>query len=85
MIGWNEDMIMNYTPEIEGQKVAAKYLDKIGFPDDKICHWPLQGRNYAHYAMARPSIQDRIIRTYSFDPGYSQVYASPAFSGLWTR
>ena len=86
MIGWNEDMIMNYTPEIEGQKVAARYLDKIGraFPHDRIfVTGHSKGGNYAHYALAfaDPDIQERIIRTYSFDgPGYSQeVYTYPGF------
>ena len=86
MIGWSEDMVMNYTPQITGQKIAAKYLNKVGnaFPNDQILiTGHSKGGNYAHYALAfaDPSIQARIIRSYSFDgPGYRhQIYGTEGF------
>ncbi|GMB84947.1 hypothetical protein ME0901_14210 [Lactobacillus delbrueckii subsp. bulgaricus] len=38
MIGWSEDMVMDYTPEITGHRLAAKYLNQIGqaYPNDRI-------------------------------------------------
>lgn len=86
MIGLSEDMVMNYTPQITGQKIAAKYLNKVGkaFPNDQILiTGHSKGGNYAHYALsfADPSIQARIIRSYSFDgPGYRhQIYGTEGF------
>lgn len=86
MIGWSEDMVMNYTPQITGQKIAAKYLNKVGnaFPNDQILiTGHSKGGNYAHYALAfaDPNIQARIIRSYSFDgPGYRhQIYGTEGF------
>lgn len=79
-------MVMNYTPQITGQKIAAKYLNKVGkaFPNDQILiTGHSKGGNYAHYALAfaDPSIQARIIRSYSFDgPGYRhQIYGTEGF------
>ena len=86
MIGWNEDMNMNYMPEIYGQSVAAKYLEKIAekFPNDKIYTvGHSKGGNFAQYALSavEPKLQDRIIKAISFDgPGYfNEVYTSDGF------
>lgn len=86
MIGWNEDMNMNYMPEVYGQNVAARYLNAIAerFPKDKIyLVGHSKGGNFAQFALsaARPDLQDRIVKALSFDgPGfYRQVYSSPGF------
>lgn len=76
MVGLNEDVDMSYQPEIFGQNVAADYLDKIAetYPDKKIyTTGHSKGGNFAAYALyaASPSLQDRIIKAYSFDgPGF---------------
>lgn len=86
IIGWNEDMTMNYMPKIYGQDVAAKYLEEIAkeYPNDKIyLAGHSKGGNYAEYALsaAEPALQDRVIRALSFDgPGFfPQVWRSPGF------
>lgn len=92
MTGWSEDMVMNYTPVITGQKLAAKYLETVGdiFPDDKIfVTGHSKGGNYAHYAIANVNsdLQSRIIRSYSFDgPGYRhQIYGTDAFQNAMSK
>lgn len=76
MVGLNEDVDMSYQPEIFGQSVAADYLDKMAqaYPDKKIYTvGHSKGRNFAAYALyaASPSLQDRVIKAYSFDgPGF---------------
>ncbi|AZA24437.1 MAG: hypothetical protein DF199_00070 [Lactobacillus delbrueckii subsp. lactis] len=86
MIGWSEDMVMNYTPEITGHRLAAKYLNQIGqaYPNDRIyITGHSKGGNYAHYALAfaDPQIQARVIKSYSFDgPSYRhQIYGTSGF------
>ncbi|MDF7637843.1 DUF2974 domain-containing protein [Lactobacillus sp. ESL0791] len=86
MIGWNEDMRMNYMPEIYGQTVATEYLNQIvkQFPND---HFYLvghsKGGNFAQYALgtAEAEVQDRVIQALSFDGlgFYHQVYTNPNF------
>lgn len=76
MVGLNEDVDMSYQPEIFGQSVPADYLDKMAqaYPDKKIYTvGHSKGGNFAAYALyaASPSLQDRVIKTYSFDgPGF---------------
>lgn len=86
MIGWNEDMIMNYTPEVYGQNVATAYLKQIAekYPQDRIyLVGHSKGGNFAQYALSAidPAIQDRVILAYSFDgPGFFyKVFNSPGF------
>lgn len=86
MIGWNEDMNMNYMPEVYGQNVAAKYLNFIAnkFQKDHIfLVGHSKGGNFAQYALSTvgSDIQRRIIKAISFDgPGfYHKVYTSPGF------
>lgn len=86
LIGWNEDMNMNYMPKVYGQDVAADYLREIAqkYPNDKIyLAGHSKGGNYAEYALsvAEPELQDRIIRALSFDgPGFfHQVWKAPGF------
>ncbi|RVU71506.1 MULTISPECIES: DUF2974 domain-containing protein [Lactobacillus] len=86
MIGWQEDMVMNYTPEVYGQNVAASYLNRIAndFPNDRIyLVGHSKGGNFAQYALSavRPEIQDRVIKALNFDgPGfYHKVFTSPGF------
>ncbi|WEV37025.1 DUF2974 domain-containing protein [Lactobacillus sp. ESL0677] len=86
MIGWNEDMRMNYLPEIYGQNVAAEYLEDIAqkFPDQRIyLVGHSKGGNFAQYALSavKPEIQDRIIKALSFDGlgFFRKVYTSPGF------
>jgi len=86
MIGWNEDMRMNYLSEIYGQGVAAKYLEEIAekFPDKQIyLIGHSKGGNFAQYALSAvaPEIQDRVIAAFSFDgPGFfRKVYTTPGF------
>ena len=58
MIGWQEDMHMNFMPEIYGQNVAAEYLSEIAlrFPNDKIyLVGHSKGGNFAQYALATAS------------------------------
>ena len=76
MVGLNEDVDMSYQPEIFGQSVAADYLDKMAqaYPDKKIYTvGHSKGGSFAAYALyaASPSLQDRVIKAYSFDgPGF---------------
>ena len=76
MVGLSEDVDMSYQPEIFGQSVAADYLDKMAqaYPDKKIYTvGHSKGGNFAAYALyaASPSLQDRVIKAYSFDgPGF---------------
>lgn len=76
MVGLNEDVDMSYQPEIFGQSIAADYLDKMAqaYPDKKIYTvGHSKGGNFAAYALyaASPSLQDRVIKAYSFDgPGF---------------
>lgn len=86
MIGWKEDMRMNYLPEIYGQSVATKYLEEIAtkFPDKQIyLLGHSKGGNFAQYALsaAQPETQKRVIKAISFDgPGFfHKVYTSPGF------
>lgn len=87
MIGWNEDMNMNYMPEVYGQNVAASYLNSIAkkFSKEKIfLVGHSKGGNFAQYALSavRPALQQRIIKALSFDgPGFfHQVYTSDGFT-----
>ena len=89
IIGWNEDMTMNYMPKIYGQDVAADYLREMAeeFPNDKIyLTGHSKGGNYAEYALSvvEPELQDRIIKAISFDgPGFfGKVWRSPGFVRL---
>ncbi|WP_294920085.1 DUF2974 domain-containing protein [uncultured Lactobacillus sp.] len=86
MIGLNEDMGMNYLPEIYGQEVAAKYLTEIAhkFSDQQIyLLGHSKGGNFAQFALCavEPEIQKRVIKAISFDgPGFfHKVYTSPGF------
>ena len=86
MIGLNEDMGMNYLPEIYGQEVAAKYLTEIAhkFSDKQIyLLGHSKGGNFAQFALCavEPEIQKRVIKAISFDgPGFfHKVYTSPGF------
>jgi len=87
MIGLNEDMGMNYLPEIYGQEVAAKYLTEIAhkFSDQQIyLLGHSKGGNFAQFALSavEPEIQKRVIKAISFDgPGFfHKVYTSPGFT-----
>jgi hypothetical protein len=86
IIGWNEDMTMNYMPKIYGQDVATDYLREMAeeFPNDKIyLTGHSKGGNYAEYVLSvvEPELQDRIIKAISFDgPGFfGEVWRSPGF------
>ncbi|RMC52071.1 DUF2974 domain-containing protein [Lactobacillus sp. ESL0228] len=86
MIGWREDMRMNFLPEIYGQNVAAEYLETIAkkFPNQRIyLVGHSKGGNFAQYALSavKPEIQERVIKAINFDgPGYfHKVYTSPGF------
>lgn len=86
MIGWNEDMNMNYMPEIYGQNAAAEYLISLSkrYPQDKIYLFGhSKGGNFAQYALsaAPTKLQKRILKAISFDgPGFShKIYASQGF------
>ncbi|BDR59753.1 Mbeg1-like protein [Lactobacillus xylocopicola] len=86
MTGWQEDMRMNYMPEIYGQNVAADYLATIAqrYPHKRIyLLGHSKGGNFAQYALsvATPAIQARVIKAISFDgPGFfHKVYTSPGF------
>ena len=86
MIGLNEDMGMNYLPEIYGQEVAAKYLTEIAhkFSEQQIyLLGHSKGGNFAQFALSAvsPEIQKRVIKAISFDgPGFfHKVYTSPGF------
>ncbi|MDF7682482.1 DUF2974 domain-containing protein [Lactobacillus sp. ESL0679] len=92
MIGWNEDMRMNYLPEIYGQNVAAEYLEDIAqkFPNQRIyLVGHSKGGNFAQYALSavKPDIQDRIIKALSFDGlgFFRKVYTSPGFIQVMSK
>ena len=87
MIGLNEDMGMNYLPEIYGQEVAAKYLTEIAhkFSEQQIyLLGHSKGGNFAQFALSAvsPEIQKRVIKAISFDgPGFfHKVYTSRGFT-----
>ncbi|CAM3162315.1 Protein of unknown function [Lactobacillus bombicola] len=86
MIGWKEDMRMNYLPEIYGQNVAAEYLTTIAkqFSDKRIyLVGHSKGGNFAQYALSAvdANIQKRVIKAINFDgPGFfRKVYTSDGF------
>lgn len=92
MVGLNEDVDMSYQPEIFGQSVAADYLDKMAqaYPDKKIYTvGHSKGGNFAAYALyaASPSLQDRVIKAYSFDgPGFmKEMYNQIEFQRVITK
>ncbi|UZN42299.1 DUF2974 domain-containing protein [Lactobacillus sp. IBH004] len=92
MIGLNEDMGMNYLPEIYGQEVAAKYLTEIAhkFSDQQIyLLGHSKGGNFAQFALCavEPEIQKRVIKAISFDgPGFfHKVYTSPGFTASMSK
>ena len=92
MIGLNEDMGMNYLPEIYGQEVAAKYLTEIAhkFSDQQIyLLGHSKGGNFAQFALSavEPEIQKRVIKAISFDgPGFfHKVYTSPGFTSSMSK
>lgn len=92
MIGLNEDMGMNYLPEIYGQDVAAKYLNAIAekFTNQKIfLLGHSKGGNFAQYALSavEPEIQNRVIKAISFDgPGFfHKVYTSSGFTASMSK
>ena len=92
MIGLNEDMGMNYLPEIYGQEVAAKYLTEIAhkFSDQPIyLLGHSKGGNFAQFALCavEPEIQKRVIKAISFDgPGFfHKVYTSPGFTSSMSK
>lgn len=92
MIGLNEDMGMNYLPEIYGQEVAAKYLTEIAhkFSDQQIyLLGHSKGGNFAQFALCavEPEIQKRVIKAISFDgPGFfHKVYTSPGFTSSMSK
>ena len=87
MIGLNEDMGMNYLPEIYGQEVAVKYLTEIAhkFIEQQIyLLGHSKGGNFAQFALSAvsPEIQKRVIKAISFDgPGFfHKVYTSRGFT-----
>ncbi|KRL62947.1 Mbeg1-like protein [Lactobacillus psittaci] len=79
VVGWNEDMIMNYSYQIYGQTVARDYLETISakYPDKKIyVVGHSKGGHYAIHSLAesKPEVQDRVILAYSYDgPGYRSL------------
>lgn len=92
MIGLNEDMGMNYLPEIYGQEVAAKYLTEIAhkFSDQQIyLLGHSKGGNFAQFALCavESEIQKRVIKAISFDgPGFfHKVYTSPGFTSSMSK
>ena len=92
MIGLNEDMGMNYLPEIYGQEVAAKYFTEIAhkFSDQQIyLLGHSKGGNFAQFALCavEPEIQKRVIKAISFDgPGFfHKVYTSPGFTSSMSK
>ena len=92
MIGLNEDMGMNYLPEIYGQEVAAKYLTEIAhkFSDQQIyLLGHSKGGNFAQFALSavESEIQKRVIKAISFDgPGFfHKVYTSPGFTSSMSK
>ena len=81
VVGWNEDMIMNYSYQIYGQTVARDYLEAMA-DKFKNCKIYITGHSKGgHYAIhslaaARYDVQDRVISALSFDgPGYRSVFA----------
>lgn len=84
MIGWSEDMDMNYMAEVYGQDVAANYLRTMAqkYPHDRIyLVGHSKGGNFAQYALSavQPALQDRIIKAFSFDgPGFFHKVSSSA-------
>lgn len=92
MIGLNEDMGMNYLPEIYGQEVAAKYLTEIAhkFSDQQIyLLGHSKGGNFAQFALCavESEIQKRVIKAISFDgPGFfHKVYTSSGFTSSMSK
>lgn len=84
VVGWNEDMIMNYSYQIYGQTVARDYLEAMA-DKFKNCKIYITGHSKGgHYAIhslaaARYDVQDRVINALSFDgPGYRSVFAESA-------
>lgn len=87
--GWKEDAKFSFLPETEGQKRALDYLNRVAA--ELTC--PLRvgghskGANFAVYASARCSAQDRIIEVYSNDgPGFREEFVrSEAYRRILPR
>lgn len=80
IVGWKEDFVLSYSPETEGQRRAAAYLNERWGNGDA----PLRvgghskGGNLAMYAAAKclPSVRARIRAVYNNDgPGFLDAFA----------
>lgn len=92
LIGWHEDMVMNYTSEIFGQSVAKDYLkdmlNKFRAFNFYVCGHS-KGGNYALYSVStlKPADQDRIISAINFDgPGFrKEIYRTECFQQIMPK
>ncbi len=73
LAGWKEDFNLSYLSETPGQMRAVKYLEETAaaFPCPLRVGGHSKGGNFAVYASAFCSVQDRILSVYSNDgPGF---------------
>ncbi|MBR5110195.1 MAG: DUF2974 domain-containing protein [Clostridia bacterium] len=79
VVGWKEDFNLSYMPETEGQRRAARYIDRH-FESQSV---PIRvgghskGGNLAVYAAvcAAPAVRQRIMAVYSNDgPGFLEPF-----------
>lgn len=77
LTGWKEDCNLSFLPETEGQKRAVSYLDQVAsrFSCPLRVGGHSKGANFAMYASALCSAQDRILSVYSNDgPGFREEF-----------
>ena len=75
--GWKEDANLSFLPETEGQKRALAYLNRVAaeLPRPLRVGGHSKGANFAVYASALCSSQERIIDVYSNDgPGFREEF-----------
>ena len=73
LAGWKEDFNLSYLSETPGQKRAVAYLNEAAaaIPGPLRVGGHSKGGNFAVYASAFSSVQDRILAVYSNDgPGF---------------
>ena len=83
LVGWKEDFNLSYLSETAGQQRAVQYLEETAAEISR----PLRvgghskGGNFAVYASAFCSVQDRILSVYSNDgPGFrAEIVQSDAY------
>ena len=89
LVGWKEDFNLSYLSETAGQQRAVEYLEETAaeIPGPLRVGGHSKGGNFAVYASACCSVQDRILSVYSNDgPGFrKETIQSEAYRRILPR